>query len=77
MRRTRHGFRPADVEAVYRANGFSCTHGAKHDLFQHRRYLELVTTVRRSDPIKPGYIGDLLALVDEAAQRERGNDPTA
>ena len=72
MRRTRFGFKPADLETVYIASGFAVERGAKHDLYQHRRYPSLVTTVRRSDPIKPGYIDTLLDLVDEAARRDRG-----
>jgi hypothetical protein len=70
MRRTKFGWKPADLALVYRSKGFLLERGAKHDLFQHRRYLHLIATVRRSDPVKPGYIETLLDLLDEVERLE-------
>jgi hypothetical protein len=71
MRRTKHGWRPSEVRAAYLGYGFSVDAGRKHDLYQHRRYPDLIATMTRSDPVKPAYIEDLLKLLDDLALRER------
>ena len=70
MRRTKFGWKPQDLRSVYLHKGFLVESGAKHDLYQHRKYLHLIATVRRSDPVKPAYIEKLIDLVDEADRLE-------
>lgn len=70
MRRSKFGWTPEDVERVYAAHGFECRHGAKHDLFQHRQHRRLIATVKRTNPLKPAYIDDLLKLIDELERLE-------
>ena len=72
MRRTKHGWKPADLEAAYRAAGFVSRGTKKHDGYYHESYPELMTTVTRSDPVKADYIDDLISLVDRLAQLKAG-----
>ena len=77
MRRTKHGWRPGDLEAAYGAAGFRKKATTKHDGYYHPKYPELMTTVTRSDPVKADYIDDLITLIDrlEALEASHDDDP--
>jgi hypothetical protein len=78
MRRTKHGWRPADLQAAYRSAGFLYFANSKHDGYYHPRYSQLRTTVTRSDPVKADYITVLISLIDQLEMLEAGNaDDTA
>jgi hypothetical protein len=73
MRRTKHGWKPADLEAAYRAAGFVPKATTKHDGYYHPSYPILMTTVTRSDPVKADCIDDLLDLVDRLHELQAGD----
>jgi hypothetical protein len=73
MRRTKHGWRPADLQAAYRAAGFRYLANTKHDGYYHPGYPQLRTTVTRSDPVKADYISILIDLIDQLETLEARN----
>ena len=73
MRRTKHGWRPADLEAAYEAAGFKQKRSTKHDGYYHPKYPHLRTTVTLSDPVKADYVVDLLELVAQLEAIEEAN----
>jgi len=71
MRRTKAGWRPSDLDRLYRGFGFEVVEGAKHTLYIHPEFPNLRATVTRSRSLAVGYIVNALQLI-ETLKEERG-----
>jgi hypothetical protein len=71
MRRTKAGWKPSDLDRLYRGFGFEVREGAKHTLYIHPEFPNLRATVTRSRSLAVGYIEHALELI-EALKQERG-----
>jgi hypothetical protein len=71
MRRTKAGWKPSDLDRLYRGFGFEVREGAKHTLYIHPEFPNLRATVTRSPSLAVGYIEHALELI-EALKEERG-----
>ena len=65
MRRTKAGWRPSDLDRLYRGFGFEVVEGAKHTLYSHPEFPNLRATVTRSRSLAVGYIEHALQLIAE------------
>ncbi len=72
MRRTKAGWRPSDLDRLYRGFGFEVVQGAKHTLYIHPEFPNLRATVTRSRSLAVGYIEYALQLI-AALKEERGS----
>lgn len=71
MRRTKAGWKPSDLDRLYRGFGFEVREGAKHILYIHREFPNLRATVTRSRSLAVGYIEHALELI-ATLKEERG-----
>ena len=71
MRRTKAGWRPSDLDRLYRGFGFEVVQGAKHTLYIHPEFPNLRATVTRSRSLAVGYIEHALQLI-ATLKEERG-----
>jgi hypothetical protein len=71
MRRTKAGWRPSDLDRLYRGFGFEVVEGAKHTLYIHPEFPNLRATVTRSRSLAVGYIEHALQLI-ATLKEERG-----
>jgi hypothetical protein len=71
MRRTKAGWKPSDLDRLYRGFGFEVREGAKHTLYIHPEFPNLRATVTRSRSLAVGYIEHALQLI-ATLKEERG-----
>ena len=64
MWRTKGGWRPEDLDRLYRGFGFQVREGRKHRIYSHPSFPELRATVSRASPLATGYIETALELLD-------------
>ena len=64
MTRSKAGWKPDDLDRLYRGFGFEVREGSKHRLYSHPRFPELRATVARSSPLATGYVETALELLD-------------
>ena len=69
MRRTKAGWRPSDLDRLYRGFGFEVWQGAKHTLYIHPELPSLRATVTRSRSLPVGYIEHALELIAVLKQK--------
>jgi hypothetical protein len=69
MRRTKAGWRPSDLDRLYRGFGFEVVEGAKHTLYIHPQFPNLRATVTRSRSLAVGYIEHALELIDALKEK--------
>jgi hypothetical protein len=72
MRRTKAGWRPSDLDKLYRGFGFEVVEGAKHTLYIHPEFPNLRATVTRGRSLAVGYIEHALELI-KALKERRGS----
>jgi hypothetical protein len=65
MRRTKAGWRPSDLDRLYKGFGFEVVEGAKHTLYIHPEFPNLRATVTRSRSLAVGYIEHALQVIAE------------
>ena len=70
MRVSKAGWRPRDVERLYRHFGFGVREGGNHTLYAHPRYPQLYAAVPRHKPVKTTYITQAVRLIDELKRLE-------
>ncbi|MDP2728188.1 MAG: hypothetical protein Q8P59_11680 [Dehalococcoidia bacterium] len=70
MQRSKVGWRFKDLDTLYRGFGFECREGAKHALYIHPNFPELITTVGRHRSLPIGYINDAIKLIKRLKEKE-------
>lgn len=70
MQRSKGGWGLKDLDALYRGFSFECREGAKHALYIHPKYPELIATVGRHRSLPIGYINDAIKLIKRLKERE-------
>ncbi len=76
MRQSEGGWKPHDLDKLYRYFGFTVREGGKHRIYTHGQYPSLYATVKRGDRLGKGYIKDAIQLIDKLAQFEKKNEGT-
>lgn len=71
MRRTKAGWKPSDLDRLYRGFGFEVVQGAKHTLYIHPEFSNLRATVTRSRSLPVGYVEHALRLIAELKEKRR------
>jgi len=71
MRRTKAGWKPSDLDRLYRGFGFEVVQGAKHTLYIHPEFPNLRATVTRSRSLPVGYVEHALRLIAELKEKRR------
>jgi len=74
MRDSQAGWKPNDLDRLYRYYGFKVREGGKHCVFFHPKYPYLMATVKRSNNLGKGYIRDAIDLVDKLIKLEDEED---
>jgi len=64
------GWKPQDLDGLYRYHGFKVREGGKHCIYWHPKYPFLIATVKRSNNLGKGYIRDAINLVDKLIKLE-------
>ena len=72
MRRSKAGWRLADLEKLYVGLGFEAREGGKHRIYIHPEFPELRATVTRSRSLAKGYIEHALHLAKRLKEMEAG-----
>ena len=70
MRRSKTGWRFADLEELYLGLGFEVREGGKHRMYIHPKFSELRATVTRSRSLAKGYIEHALRLAKRLKEME-------
>lgn len=70
MQRSKTGWGFKDLDTLYRGFGFECREGAKHVLYIHPEYPELIATVARHRSLPIGYINDAIKLIKRLKEKE-------
>jgi len=65
MRRSRTGWKRADLDTLYTGFGFQIRHGGSHDIVWHPDYPHLRDTLARHRKMPPVYVTDAIKLIDE------------
>ena len=74
MKRSKAGWRGADLEKLYLGLGFEIREGGKHRLYIHPRFPELRATVTRSRSLPVGYVQHALQLAERLRRMEDEHD---
>lgn len=70
MRRSKTGWRFADLERLYLGFGFEKYEGGKHAMYIHPHFPKLRATVTRHRSLPMGYVHFAMRLIDELKQLE-------
>ena len=72
-KRTKAGWRLAELRRLYRAFGFDVEEGAKHIMFIHPNYPQLRATVTRKRTLAVGYIEAAVELITALKRLQEGD----
>jgi len=64
MRESRSGWKPNDLDRLYRYFGFNVREGGKHRVYWHPEFPQLIATVKRGNKLDKAYIRDAVELID-------------
>lgn len=72
MRESLSGWKPQDLDRLYRYYGFNVKEGGKHRRYSHPKYPRLIATVKRGNKLDKAYIRDAIKLVDRLLELNGG-----
>jgi len=76
MRRSRTGWKRADLDTLYTGFGFEIRHGASHDIVWHPEFPQLRRVLPRHTRLAEVYVKQAIKLVDELRRLEEDNANT-
>ena len=72
MRRTKHGWRPQDMERLLLGYRLRKWEGGNHTIYEHPDYPDLTISVLRHKSLRSWVVDDALQIIDELEQRRGG-----
>jgi len=71
MRRSKAGWKRADLDTLYLGHGFVIINGSNHDIVKHPDHQHLRTTLPRHVTLARGYVEQAVKLIDQLLELQR------